>query len=242
VYGLRFRNSHSYINFGLTMLSKKRIVLPESADEYIDIPGRDGSILFPGALKDRIEEIEFTMPSNTLPELRKLSRRVAAWLYSPMWEALIFDDEPDLYYMAKVANQLDLEQTVAVGRFSVQFRYNPVALSITGDAWQQAVSAGTTYIITNNGTYKALPVITITASSQITGFSLTVEDKTLAYAGTLEAGQNLVIDCQKYQATKAGASAMKDISGNFPVLYTGDNDVSINKNCTLNITWRKRWL
>lgn len=242
MYGLKYKNIHSYTTHGLIMLSKNRTLLPATSDEYADIPGRDGSILFPGSMKDRNLEVEFSTSTKTLPELRQLARQIAAWLYSTRTAALIFDDEPDLYYMAKVANQLDLEQTVAMGRFSVQFRCEPLAYSIAADTWEQAATAGATYTINNGGTYEALPVITITAGTQITGFVLTVEDKTLTYTGTLTAGQSLIIDCSKYQATKAGVNAMGDVSGDFPVLYTGENELTINKACSLKIDYRKRWL
>lgn len=241
MYGMKFKNVHSN-TFGLIMLSKNRVMLPEMTDEYVDIPGRDGSIHFPGSFKDRPPEVEFSTTTKTLPELRQLARQVAAWLHSKRHEVLVFDDEPDVYYMAKVANQLDLEQTVAMGRFSVQFNCEPLAYSIAADTWEQAVTAGASYTITNAGTYSALPVITITAGSQITGLVLTVEDKTLTYTGTLTAGQSLIIDCGKYQATKAGVNAMGDVSGDFPVLYAGDNELTINKACSLKIEFRKRWL
>ncbi|MDD3269645.1 MAG: phage tail family protein [Syntrophomonadaceae bacterium] len=256
MYGVKFKNIHSSF-FGLVMLSKNRVLLPEISDEYVDIPGRDGSIYFPGSLKDRPLEIEFSISTKTLSELRLLCRQVAAWLYSKIPEILVFDDEPDVYYMAKVQNQLDLEQVMAMGRFVVQFRCEPLAYSIS----ELQITSFFFGALNNAGTYEALPVITISAEmdrdTETTGAwradeatinnpTLTIEDKILDYTGTLTEGQSLIIDCAKYQVTKAGVNDMANVSGEFPVLYAGDNDVQLvdtnNSRRHLTITYRERWL
>jgi len=241
VYGLKYKNIHSYNDIGLVMLSKNRVLLPETADEYVDIPGRDGSILFAGAMKDRTIEVEFSALANTLPELRILARRIAAWLYSATRQALVFDDEPGLYYMARVSNQLDLEQTAALGKFTVDFRCEPLAYSVAESTFSKTVTTAPE-TITYAGTYKALPVITITATSDMTNPSITVEDKTLIYTGTLAAGQSLVINCETYQATITGVNALGSVSGDWPVLYPGENEVTMSTGCSLQIKYRERWL
>lgn len=240
MYGLLFNGQHSN-DLGLYMKSKKRMILPATKDEYIEIPGRDGSILFAGTLTDHIDEIKFSVATTSLEALRAKSRQVAAWLFTRARSSLIYDDEPDLYYMAKVANQLDLEPMIAAGQFSVQWRCLPLAYSIVESTLSKTVTT-TPETINYAGTYNALPIITITATGDITNPSITIEDKTLIYTGTLTAGQSLVINCGTYQVTKAGANVMGSVSGYFPVLYPGDNEVTMSAGCSLQIVYRERWL
>jgi phage-related protein len=57
---------------------------------------------------------------------------VAAWLFGVDGgkKRLVFDDEPDLFYAARVSNQIDLEQTATHGEFSIYFRCEPYAYGV----------------------------------------------------------------------------------------------------------------
>lgn len=121
--GITFNSVHSK-TFNLVMLSSKRPLLPENKDTYIDIPNRDGSILIPDkSAKDVIIEVEFLIkrPANLYEAARNISR----WLITDDRVPLIFDDDPDYYYKAKVTGNIELEKVVKSGRFTVRFRCEP---------------------------------------------------------------------------------------------------------------------
>ena len=128
----------------------------------------------------------------------------------------------------------------------------------------------TTQVIQNEGTHKTYPVISITPVvlsggmeeavevtgaftlgdplvTTITNPAITIGDKTLVYVGALITGQTLIINGETYQATKDGTNVLSAISGEWPVIEVGDNDVSLadtTSECgaAVEISFRKRWL
>lgn len=131
--------------FGLRVKSKQRPIMPEIRQKYVEIMGRDGSYDYSSnELEDRIIEVDCAFISNSVGELRYKLRQIAQWLYSPQptstgtqdWNnigekgRLIFDDEPDVYYNAKIANKVDFEQTVSMGEFTLYFRADPYAYAV----------------------------------------------------------------------------------------------------------------
>jgi phage-related protein len=131
--------------FGLITKSKQRPIMPEIRQRYVEIMGRDGSYDYSSnELEDRVIEVTCTFYTETVGELRYKLREISAWLYAPPiesgiqdWENklgtsgwLIFDDEPDIKFNAKVANKIDFDQTVTFGEFSIYFRCEPFGYSI----------------------------------------------------------------------------------------------------------------
>lgn len=134
--------------FDLRVKSKQRPLLPDIRQNYVEVIGRDGSYDFSdNKLEDRIIEVSCAFIVNTVGELRYKIRELAAWLYGPEptmtnsiisqdWQNiggygwLVFDDEPDIQYRAKVANKIDFEQTVTLGEFSIFFRCEPYGYSV----------------------------------------------------------------------------------------------------------------
>lgn len=144
-YGLTFNGKHSFRDFGLIMFSKNRPVLPEPKIVAEDMPCMDGEYDFSAAnpdgevkYKPRVLEIDFVLKEPDPRWLRVKSNRIAAWLACGE-QQLIFDDEPDKYYLAMVANKLDLDnQIVTIKRFTAQFRCRPFkfGVSLVGEeAW-----------------------------------------------------------------------------------------------------------
>jgi len=254
-YGFSYNGKHSD-TFGIIMHSKNRVMFPARNDKYEEIPGRDGSILFPGAFADRFIELECGLAKKSLSELRKTLRQIAAWLSTSGKAQLIFDDEPDLYYLGRIANQIDLEQTMALGRFTFQFRCAPLAFSVGGYEIEEWLTTVHTMQVNNEGTYDALPVITITAfetgqyrAVEVTGaydpdadelvesdviitnptitVSVSEQTQTLRWVGTLAPGENLVVNCETMQAVKGEENAIGGITEGFPVLRPGANEVEL---------------
>ena len=90
MYGLTFNGLHSFNDLGLIMLSKTRVLLSAAKDEYVDIPGMDGSHLYPGALPDKVHEIEFAVKTTGITALKAKMRQVAAWLRTKGRSNLVF--------------------------------------------------------------------------------------------------------------------------------------------------------
>lgn len=184
-------------DFGLRVKSKSRPILPTFQQKYVQVAGRDGSYDFSGnELDDRIIEITCAFIENSVGDLRYKARLLAKWLFGTgnSKDRLIFSDEPDLYYNAKLNNKIDLEQTATMGEFNLIFRCEPFAyfaVSNNGlstefvkDAYDldsstllyrdleaddqyvfTNISNGGDIIVNNIGTYDVAPILIISSPS-----------------------------------------------------------------------------
>lgn len=266
--GLTFNGKHSRNDIGLIMRSRNRAILPEPKDDYIDLPGRDGSLLFPGALPDRFQNVEFAIPSRSLLERQAKAHQIAAWLRTRDRALLIFDDEPGLFYMAKQSNQIDLDQVAMAGRFLVIFRCSPYALADIGafdgnyeydtgldydgdlyypneisSVWNIKVMVMGQY---NYGHVETSPAITVTGICSNPTFINETTGKQIQYAGNLGSSDTLVINLDKMTATKNGVNVLASIVGEFWTMAVGENRLKFSSasipNAVIGIDYDHKFL
>jgi len=125
--GFKFNDRHSK-EFHVVALSDDRSLLPEKRRNEFVIPGRDGVLDYGNnTYEKRIITVDLAFASYNLPDLRGLARAAAHWLSGT--GLLIFDDEPDKAYRAKVYQPLAITQLTTTGETSVPFDCNPFAES-----------------------------------------------------------------------------------------------------------------
>lgn len=128
VEGLTFNNIHSS-TFNLTIVDVSRPIFPELKDTYVDIPNKDGSVLIPdNSKKDVNVSVVFVVEPLPKETLMQTARKIGNWLYTEKRAPLIFDDDKEYVYGAKVSESIDLEQIVYHGRFTVNFRCLPYSI------------------------------------------------------------------------------------------------------------------
>ena len=117
-------NGHHSSEFNVYMKPDSRVLIPELRKSAITVPGRSGSYYQnDGAYNARTESVTcwYTRkPGLTIPEQ---SRQIAAWLSEE--GTLIFDNEPDKYYIATFSGAPSLSQHQSYGEFSLTFTYSP---------------------------------------------------------------------------------------------------------------------
>lgn len=173
------------------MRSRNRQLLPEPNDKYMQVPGRQGSILFPGGLADRRIEIDCAFRGNKLPDLRIRAREIAAWLYTENREILSFDDEPEKYYRGKLAQAIDFEHLAVMGQFSLIFECEPLAYG----AEVLASFINDTATVNNQGTFESYPVFTVTFTAAASEWKVTgPEDNYIRVVNNFKAGDTLEVN------------------------------------------------
>ena len=162
IYGFSFNGRHSR-EFEIFMKSDDRTLLPAKTQASYTIPGRDGTYNSDDFdYQNRIitVQIAFFGATNNMESLRQKVRDIAKWLSGQ--GNLIFDDEPDKAYTAKVINGINLTQIVRQGQAVVSFNCQPFAESIYYKTVQKTVTnAEESITIDMAGTYKAYPIITV---------------------------------------------------------------------------------
>jgi len=245
--GLTFDGLHSYEDFGLIMTSKNRPILPEPKIISEDIATIDGTWDFSDfnpynrtLYKPKVDEIEFTIKERNPVLLRQKAREIAMWL-SASEKQLIYDDEPGVYYLARVQNKLDLEYEIrSIKRFTVQFRCRPFSYSIE-EVTQSIEASATSYMLIFNDGRPVSPIITIEGSSG--PLSISCGSKTMIYDDIL-ADDTLVIDCERGHASIDTSNMTSKLKGNKIEFEHGNNVLEISGDgldVTITCTFRPRY-
>lgn len=130
--GLTFNDVHCK-TLNLVLLKSSRPLLPENKDTYVEIPHKDSSILVAdNSVRDINVEVEFLLKTPASSTVYKQARNIAQWLATTERKRLIFDDDPEYYYNAKVTGNIDLEKVIEWGTFTVNFRCEPYPKVVSG--------------------------------------------------------------------------------------------------------------
>ena len=240
--GLTFNNIHSSV-YGLgTKIT--RPLLPGNSDNYIDIPGRAGSILYTGKPKDRLISVEFGFMPGSRELFRAKVWEISAWLNTDDRKILIFDDEPDKYYMAKVEGQIDLEQVFVLGKFSVIFRCEPLAYG----AEQSVNFVNDSITINNQGTFESQPVFTSTFTTTEAEWKVTDPNSNyIRVINSFQVDDILEINTATGAIYINGIRALDKLdwqNSRFFSLRVGESTLTISPAgaCTTRVSWIPKYL
>lgn len=222
------------------MMSKKTSLVPLSTNTFMKIPRRDGSYFSAGELND----IKITISCAVLDMDASAVREIAAWLYSKDQQILIFDEEPDKYYIAKIDGDIDLDPVAGVAEFSIVFRCEPFAYGVTPKV---ANFVADTVTVTNSGTFECFPYFTITFISGVASVEIDCAGELLKITKNFVIGDVLQINCAKSSIRLNGLSIMQNLDwqiSKFFSLKPGSNIVSTPSVGVLNVamSFNERWL
>lgn len=240
--GLTFNNKHTS-ELGLNIKSY-RPIKTEANDTYLDIPGRAGSVLVPGKPRDRFIPVEFGLLASSKSNLRAKTWEIATWLTTEGRENLIFDDEPDKIYKAKVEGRVDLEQIFVLGKFKVNFRCEPFAYG--GE--ESKIFVGDSATVNNQGSAETQPRFMATFLSTAGEWKVTNQDGYyIRIAHDFVAGDTLEVNCRTGAIFINGARAMDKLdwqNSRFFNLRRYENTLTVTptSRCNTTVYWTSRWL
>lgn len=242
LYGFTYNGQHSS-DIGLIMRSRNRALLPVARDTFKEIPGREGSYLFPGTFQDRFIQLDCWLREASLIALKVKARQIAAWLHTADWAPLTFDDEPDKYYRAKIADQVDLTQIAGLGRFAVSFRCLPLAYGTE----VTEIFVNDLVVVNNLGTCEALPVFTVTFTDTAAEWKVQQGSRYIRVVRAFTAGDILTVNCETGAVLVNGVRALANLdwqNSKFFTLTPGVSGLQITPAlvCTATVTITPRWL
>ncbi len=239
--GITFNGVHSSV-FGLGA-KVNRPLLPGNNDNYIDIPGRAGSILYPGKPKDRPTPVEFGFMPGSRELFRSKVWEISSWLNTEERKILIIDDEPGKYYIGKVENQVDLEQAFLLGKFSLTFRCEPFAYGaeVASNFAEDAIS------IDYPGTYATAPIFEAEFTAATDTWRATKGTDYIRIDHDFQVGDRLLVNLQSGLIAINGSRAMNKLdwqNSHFFNLLSGTNYLSITPTgvCSTTIKYTPVWL
>ena len=116
-------NNISSMTYGIVAKSVNRPILPVLRRRELIIPGKHGAYDFAdNTYERRIIEVELKYVGTSFTEFRIRARQIAYWLsgYSGT-KNLIFSDETDKWYVAKIYSEIGLQNLFRIGTCTIQF-------------------------------------------------------------------------------------------------------------------------
>ena len=226
------------------MRSKNRQLIPESNDSYIQIPGRQGSILYPQGLHDRYIELDCAYVGEDLPDKRVKAREIAAWLHTTDRAILSFDDEPDKYYRGKLAGEVDLDHIGKMAQFTLVFRCEPFVYG--GE--ENQIFVGDSAVVDNQGTLETFPRFMVTFINAVGEWKVANQDGDyVRVVNDFTIGDMMEVNCKTGAILINGTRAMKKLdwqNSRFFDLREGENSLAITPTirCNTTVYWTPSYL
>lgn len=125
--GFTFDGVHSS-TVGLYADTPTRTIKPALRVNEYTVPGRSGTIISDEKVYECIDiTCRLAYRADTLADMRSQQRAAAEFLAAS--GPLVFDDEPDKEYVAKVISAVSMDEVVRTGTMEVTFRCQPFAES-----------------------------------------------------------------------------------------------------------------
>lgn len=219
-----------------------RPVLPESRDELIFIEKKHGSRLNKKPLGNRAITIHFRAYFSEDEKLETVER-LAAWLYTEDFEKLVLSDEPNVYYMAKVLESIDLTPELFRAEFSITFVCQPLKY---GEEKSETFENQNSGVIEVDGTYESPPIIKVVVAQTTNFFEFKLNDVAITYESNeepIEAGDTVEINVQNLEFRINNKLKVLEVDGYFNFLQNGENTFSVNVNVeSVTIEWQELYL
>lgn len=212
-----FLTKDSSTDFGIEILKRPSNPLPKRNVEIINVEGRNDALINDLGTYDSFTlsiECQLVNPVNFQAQIRL----IRAWLGGGFGD-LVFSDEVDIKYQAICCNKLDIEQVFAqFGQFQIIFECQPFKSAVTNTAITKTTSPAT--FASPAGVKLGIPSVKVTGTGAIT-FTLNGTVVALAAVSVYETVDSLLGDCYKATALKNS-----DMTGEFPMLIEGTNNLS----------------
>ena len=160
--GFTFKGIHSS-HYGIVYKPESRVLMPTARRNTVVVPGRSGVYSqTDGDYDERIESFVCGFVKRGATLSATTARQIAGWLSGT--GKLVFDEEPDLYYLATIIDAPPLSLHRNYAEFTITYTANPpfalsdektVTLNGSGVSYPATEKTPTVLTITNNN---AVPI------------------------------------------------------------------------------------
>jgi predicted phage tail component-like protein len=225
----------------------RRQMLAPIESEIKTIRGKGGGIALKSFLGVREIEIDVTLLRTNNTDLRSyVENTVVPWLYTDIEKNLIFTDEPERIYKAKLISDTEIEDFLGMGEVTLKF--------ICADPfkyrdWEKTFFAGTAitnagvFTVLNEGTAPVYPKIRIVPTVAVTWIKLTNQTTGKMMLlhntqGALDAWDTIIVDCNLNriydEANGTRRDYILDLTSDYFPLVKGNNNLIFEANVTPN--------
>ena len=150
---------------------------------------------------------------------------------------VVFSNEPERYYKARIIDQIDYERLLRFRTATVKFRVQPFKYELDESSITLTESGKS---VSNNGLKESKPIMTITGTGTI---ELSINNL-LVFRYTFPEEENeVVIDSEKQDAYLGSILKNRNMTGEFPILKSGSNVISWSGEITrIVVEPKSRWI
>lgn len=219
--GAIYWNGQCSLDLGVVVEEVPNLNRPARKFKTYEVPGRSGTIIEQqDAYANINKEYQIWFTDWFYNDINSSSKaaQVASWLYSAGGYMRLEDDfEPTIYRLAYFNGPLNIENILQkYGKAQITFNCRPERYLKTGEEWIENPTK-----LTNPTSFAAKPLIKIEGSGNGT---FTIQGQTVTISGMTD---YLYIDCETMDCYRQSAENKNSLmSGNFPTLKPGDNNIS----------------
>lgn len=149
---------------------------------------------------------------------------------------VVFSNESDKYYNAKIIDQIDYERLLRFKEATVKFRVQPFKYKLN----ESAITLTESGTVTNVGLEYSKPIMKITGSGTV---EVLVNGLAIFTYIFPENETEVIIDSEKEDAYLGTVLKNRTMTGEFPRLLDGENTISWSGNVTsIVVEPKSRWL
>lgn len=272
MYSFSFLGKDCYKDFGIMITERPSIFKPQRNIDYIDIPGRSGSLKIDHkTYNDIVIPIEcwFTDDIKNNIFIPEIADNIKNWLNSGEGD-LVFSNQPDKKYIAHVSDQIEIDQELKVlGKFLVNFRCKPFKKAVDESKYiilDNCISRSGSVInplqtynfVGGTAAGNDVPVRMYPIQPVIIENNGTVESEpiiTIYGTGNVSVTLNgnafsinnvedyVTIDSQMQDAYKDTQLKNNDMTGEFPILQCGENILTWTGNVSkIEVNFNAQWI
>lgn len=147
-------------------------ILPEITNNLLKIRGRNGYYNYGQDYGNRVFTVHITIIADKINGVMSATRQLASWLNHKEPVNLIFDDEPDKYYIVLPDGDTNITETVNIGQGTIEFTcLDPFAYGET-KFFQITPTSDEPFYFEVGGTAETFPEIELTLKEDIGSIGL----------------------------------------------------------------------
>ena len=248
--GLTFNGVHSD-SFGLIMKTVQRSAGAPVRQKEIVIPGRDGAFVFPYKKRDnKTHSVRFTYTAKSLTELRQKEREIGAWL-SEQEAYLIFDDEPDIAYLATAYNEIVPTEDSYTKTVDIEFVCQPYGFSVKEAKIENHITSAYQDVIEYQGTQEVEfgsqqgSFFVVEIEGSFTKIKVSINDVDVGFNDAIS-NEKIVVDVANGTITKDGENIIDEaIFTSFFILHPGENSFEVtgsDLDCDVRVIYKALYI
>lgn len=219
----------------------KHSILPSVNVKTLDLPSMHGGLDLGRTYGMREIEVEIGIKSDSYANMRSKVRQIAKWLNSETLQPLIFSDEPNVQYMARLSGDTNLEPLYNYEETTLKFLVpTPFGEDVTNTT--TTLTSGTP--INYTGTHETYPTFNITTTVARSDFEISNGTNKVKIVTSLPIGSSVVINCKTGKVTLNGSTIQQTITldSDFFALKEGSNTLTFSTGATVNVVYKRVWL